>query len=79
MALGNGCVTLISRRREGRWVAVGTTLFALLGTVFGLSVTVASSRTGDVVYHVTVLEMLAVTLGLLLLLPPSGRRSVPDR
>lgn len=57
---------------------MGTTLFALLGTVFGLGVTVASSRMSDVVYHVTVLVMLAVTLGLLLL-PPSGRRSVPDR
>jgi hypothetical protein len=42
------------------------TLFALLGTAYGLTVTLGSARTGDIAYHVGILVVLAVILGLLL-------------
>ena len=51
------------------------TLFALLGTAYGLTVTLGSARTGDIAYHVGILVVLAVTLGLLLM--PGGRRVPP--
>ncbi len=74
---GIGSAAVISRWRDGRRVAAGTSLFALLLTIYGLSVTVRSAHVGDVACHVAVLVMLAVTLGLLLL--PAGRRSLADR
>ena len=74
IVLGTGSVTAIARRLTARRLALATTLFALLVTIYGLTVTVRSSRTGDVTYHVTILVVLAVIVGLLLL--PTGRRSL---
>ena len=47
-------------------MALGTSLFALLLTIFGLTVTIGSGRTGDIVYHVTVLVALLVIVALLI-------------
>src|SRR4051812_28570304 len=74
LVLGMGAVTVIARRPARWWVALATTLFALLVTIFGLTVTVGSSRTGDIAYHVTILVVLAVIVGLLLL--PTGRHAL---
>ena len=49
-------------------------MFAILATLYGLSVTLGSSRTGDVAYHVFVLVLLLVILVLVLL--PQGKRSL---
>ena len=66
IVLGIGSIAVIIRGAAGRPLAWATTLFALLGTLFGLTVTVRSSRTGDVAYHVAILLVLVVILGLLL-------------
>ena len=58
-----------------RWgVALGTTLFALLATGFGLTITLGSGRTGDIAYHLSIFAVLAVTVVLLLL--PAARRDL---
>ena len=49
------------------WVfAVVATLLALLGTVYGLTVTVPRGEPGDVVYHVSLFAGLIVATGLLI-------------
>ena len=74
VVLGIGSASVIARV-PARWlVALATTLFALLLTVYGLTITLHSSRTGDIVYHITILAVSAVIVGLLLL--PTGRRSL---
>lgn len=67
-------VAALARRSYAWWAALAATLFSLLVTLYGLSVTLGSGRTGDVRYHLAVLASLAVIAGLLLL--PGGRRSV---
>jgi hypothetical protein len=69
--LGIGSLAMITQWLS-RWrVALGTSLFALLFTIYGLTVTLGSSRVGDVAYHITILVVLAVIVGLLL--APAGR------
>jgi hypothetical protein len=63
--VGAGALNMWTSRWAPRAIAAGTTLFALIGTVYGLSVTLRSTRTGDVVYHLGVLAVLLVVLGLL--------------
>ncbi len=46
--------------------AVVATLLALLGTVYGLTVTVPRGELGDVVYHVSLLAGLILATGLLI-------------
>lgn len=67
IVLAIGLVTVLARWSVRWWVALATTLFTLLVTLYGLSVTVSSSRTGDITYHIAVLGILAVITGLLLL------------
>jgi hypothetical protein len=70
LALGVGGIVT---RRSLRWhLALGTSLFAAALTLYGLTVTIRSSRTGDVAYHVGVLVILGLTVAILLL--PAGRR-----
>ncbi len=49
------------------WLALAATLFATAGTILGLSIVLlsAAGRTGDIVYHVSILTVLIVTVGLL--------------
>jgi hypothetical protein len=61
-----GATAVLTRRTRSRAIALGTTSFALLGTVYGLHITVNSTRTGDVAYHLSILAILLVILGLLL-------------
>lgn len=63
-----GATAVLTRRTKSRRIALGTTSFALLGTVFGLTFTLNSARTGDIAYHLSILATLLVILGLLL--PP---------
>jgi hypothetical protein len=74
IVLGIGLLTLLMRWSARWWVAFATTLFALLVTIYGLSVTVSSSRNGDITYHLAVLVILLVIAGLLLL--PAGRHGL---
>jgi hypothetical protein len=74
IVLGIGTATVIGGQAK-RWrVASVATVFAILATLYGLSVTLGSSRTGDVTYHVFVLVLLLVILVLVLL--PQGKRSL---
>jgi hypothetical protein len=72
-----GATAVLTRRTKSRGIALGTTSFALLGTVFGLSITLTSTRTGDVAYHLGILTTLLVILGLLLL--PGRSDAQPPR
>ena len=49
------------------WLALVTTLFSAAGTILGLSIVLSSAagRSGDIAYHVSVLAVLVVTIGLL--------------
>lgn len=74
IVLGIGSLS-VSARWPNRWgIALAASLFALLVTIYGLTVTLGSPRTGDVIYHITVLALSAVIVGLLLL--PAGRHSL---
>jgi hypothetical protein len=66
VVLGIGAIFMIAGWPGSRWVALGTSLFALLLTIFGLTVTMGSGRTGDIVYHVTVLLALLAIVALLI-------------
>jgi hypothetical protein len=70
-----GALAVLTRRPAARGAAVMATLFGLLGTAYGLTVTLGSARTGDIAFHVGILVVLAAILGLLLL--PRGNRSSP--
>ena len=70
-------LNVIARPARSWASALATTLFALVGTLYGLSVTLGSSRTADITYHLAVLCLLAVIVALLLL--PLGRRSLGRR
>jgi hypothetical protein len=61
-----GAAAVLTRRRRSRGIALGTTTFALLGTVLGLTITLTSTRTGDVAYHLGILATLLIIAGLLL-------------
>jgi hypothetical protein len=77
IVLGAGTLNVIARTARSWTAALATTLFALLGTLYGLSVTLGSSRTADITYHLGVLFLLALIVALLFL--PLGRRSLGHR
>ena len=70
-----GLIGWLSGRRWAWSAALGTTLLALAGVVLGLSIVLSSSagRSGDIVYHVSLLVLLVLTL--VLLLTPAARRT----
>ncbi|MGE5223847.1 MAG: hypothetical protein ACM3PY_15520 [Omnitrophica WOR_2 bacterium] len=72
--LGIALVTVLAHWSARWWAALAATLFTLLVTIYGLSVTVSSSRTGDITYHVAMLVILGVIASLLLLL--AGRHDL---
>jgi hypothetical protein len=69
-----GATTVLARRTNSRRIALGTAAFAVLATAYGLSITLNSSRTGDIAYHLGILATLLVIVGLLLV---PGRTNVP--
>ena len=71
--LAVGGLSVLTRRPASRWAGLGPTLLALLGTAYGLTVTVPRGQVGDIVYHLALLALLLATAGLLL---ASGRETV---
>jgi hypothetical protein len=67
-----GAVGAAAGRRAPRWLPLAATLLTLLGTLYGLSVTLGGGRTGDVAYHLFLLTLLVVCL---LLIVPGLRRA----
>jgi hypothetical protein len=60
-----GALALWSGRAAAKEIASGTAVFAILVTLYGLSVTVRAGRAADEAYHVSVLVILMGSLGLL--------------
>jgi len=65
VVLALGAASLVGRWRGGRRLALAAGVFSLLLTLLGLTITARTARTGDVVYHVAVLALLAVIVGAL--------------
>jgi hypothetical protein len=59
-----GAAAVLTRRRRSRGFALGTVSFAVLGTGYGLTVTLNSTRTGDIAYHLSILTTLLIILAL---------------
>ncbi len=64
-----GAISLLTRQRGTWWLALSTTLFAIVGVLVGLRFVLVGtvSRPGDLVYHGSLLVLLLVTVSLLLL------------
>ena len=61
--LGLGSSAVLSRRPHAWGAAVGTTIFATLGTILGLTIiAVGRQDVPDIAYHATILTALAATL-----------------
>jgi len=75
--LGVGSSAVLSRRPHGWGAAVGSTSFAALGTIVGLTI-IATGRQDapDLAYHATILAALAATLIALWRLRDAARRPV---
>ena len=72
--LAAAAAALAARATSGWAMALGASLFATALTAFGLTITVAAGRSGDVVFHVSILAALVVTVALLV--APGTRRLV---
>lgn len=60
-----GASSMARRGAAGYKVALGTTLFAIAGFIFGLTITIRSGYIPDITYHVIVLPTLFVSLVLI--------------
>jgi hypothetical protein len=58
---------LVAPRVRGRAVALAATGFAIVGVLYGLSITTQGGDLPDIVYHATLLPVLIATFILLLL------------
>jgi hypothetical protein len=65
-ALVLGAIGFARRGQRGRTGAQGAIGFAIVGFVFGLTITIPSGSGVDIAYHLTVLPLLVLTLVLLL-------------
>ncbi len=74
MVVGAGAVTVLTGRPATWWPALGTALFALLGTLYGLTVTLRRGEIGDIAYHLSLLTLLVAAVAMLL--TPAGRRAL---
>jgi hypothetical protein len=72
-----GALTTLARLTIARWLAPAATLFALAGTLYGLTVTLRRGQSGDIAYHLTLLAMLVASAVLLVgaLIPRGGTPS----
>ena len=73
-----GALTTLTRVATARWLAPATILFALTGTLYGLTVTLRRGQAGDIAYHLALLTML-VSSAVLLLGALRPRRGTPRR
>ena len=67
--LGAGVLLRFAGWRHSRVAAIAVAAITLLGTVYGMTVTLRGARTGDIAYHLALLLMLLVTLVLLWRVP----------
>jgi hypothetical protein len=69
-----GAVSLARTGAAGRPAALGATVFAIAGFIYGLTVTTRGGDLPDITYHATVLPLLIVTLVLILRSKPTAPR-----
>lgn len=77
IVMGLGSLSVLVRLRVSWQIALAAVTFALLGVLYGLTVTLRGGRIGDVVYHFSVLAVLVITA--ILLLTPSMRTVLQAR
>jgi hypothetical protein len=65
LVLFSGAATLARGRHRGRPVALAAIAFAILGFIVGLTFTVRGGAPADLIYHLTMLPVLLLTLILL--------------
>src|SRR5712691_5786471 len=61
VVVAGGAATTLARLASARWLAPAATLFALAGTLYGLTVTLRRGQTGDIAYHLGLLTMLVAS------------------
>jgi peptidoglycan/LPS O-acetylase OafA/YrhL len=61
-----GAISLLRSRARGRGSALAVTAFAIIGVLYGLSITTQGGDLPDIVYHAVLLPLLIVTFALLL-------------
>jgi len=72
VVLASDSAAAVIRHRHGRAIALGSAAFTLLVVLYRLSITLRSGRHGDVAYHLTLVQVLLIAIGLLLI--ARGRR-----
>jgi peptidoglycan/LPS O-acetylase OafA/YrhL len=73
LALIAGIVAFVRAPERGALVALAANAFAVFGFLVGLTFTLSGGAAADVVYHLTMLPVLAVTAALLIRRTESGR------
>jgi hypothetical protein len=71
IVMGIGSAIVLKRHRVSWVVALSAISLALLGVIYGLTVTLQGGRIGDITYHFSVLALLLIAL--ILLLVPKTR------
>jgi ABC-type Fe3+ transport system permease subunit len=75
VVLAAGAIALARQGSAGRPAALAATGFAIVGFVFGLSITARAGDAPDIAYHATVLPLLIVTFVLILRRRAAGARA----
>jgi peptidoglycan/LPS O-acetylase OafA/YrhL len=70
-----GAIALMRPGVRGRGTALAVTAFAIIGVLYGLSITTQGGDLPDIVYHATLLPLLIATFTLLLRTSEHGGRN----
>ena len=76
VVVGVAALSLLTRWAGAWWLALAATIFAIAGVLVGVSIILFGtvSRTGDLIYHFSLLVALLVTV--VLLFTPAGRHAI---
>ena len=76
VVVGVAAISLLTRWPGAWWIALAATIFAIAGVLVGVSIVLSGtvSRTGDLIYHFSLLVALLVTVALLF--TPAARHAI---
>ena len=76
VVVGVAALSLLTRWAGAWWLALAATIFAIAGVLVGVSIVLSGtvSRTGDLIYHLSLLVALLVTVALLF--TPAARHAI---
>ena len=76
VVVGVAALSLLTRWAGAWWLALAATIFAIAGVLVGVSIVLSGtvSRTGDLIYHFSLLVALLVTV--VLLFTPAARHAI---